>query len=114
MVDRIFWPVAGDQPSNAVLITLVHDAAFELLSVRSGFGERLPYRCRDSRIPAPDFSVEGCRQETRALLARLRGDDGRRVRINFDRLGEAYRTHWQDGGEAKIALEGLLTKYVDP
>jgi hypothetical protein len=80
-----------------------HEAGFELLSVRTGLGERLPYRCGGG--PAPDFSAEGVKKETRELLERLRGDDGRRVRANVERLGNTLQTSWEDGGAARVNLE---------
>jgi hypothetical protein len=88
-----------------------HEAAFELLSVRKGLGARLPYRCRGG--PAPEFSAEGTRKETHMLLKDLKGEKGRRIRANFERLGDAYGQNWEEGGEAKVNLEGFLKNYVD-
>jgi hypothetical protein len=105
------YPVAGDQPGNAALISVKHQAAFELLSVRTGLGAQMPYRCRGG--PSPDFSVEGVRKEVRELLERLKGEEGGRVRANAERLGEAYAKGWDEGGEAKTNLEQLLKLYVD-
>jgi hypothetical protein len=93
-------------------MTVQHEAAFEFLSVRTGeLGEKLPYRCRNGS--APEFTTEGVKKETRELLKRMKGEEGRRVRANFERLGEAYGRNWEEGGEAKLNLEGFLTKYVD-
>jgi hypothetical protein len=108
---RVFYPIAGDQPGNALLMSVKHQAAFELLSVRTGLGQQLPYRCRDG--PAPDFSADGVKKETRTLLERLKGEDGRRVRANFERLGEAYGKTWREGGEAKANLDRFMTKYIN-
>jgi hypothetical protein len=103
--------MAADQPGNALLLTVQHKAAFEFLSVRTGLGERIPYRCRDG--PAPEFSVEGTKKETRDLLKRIKEEEGRHVRANFERLGEAYGRNWEKGGEARVNIEGFLKKYVD-
>jgi hypothetical protein len=109
---RIFYPISGDQPANALLMTIKHEAAFEFLSVRTGvLGEQLPYRCRNG--PVPEFSPDGVKKETRELLKRLNGEEGRRVRANFERLGEAYSRNWEESGEARLNLEGFLTKYVN-
>jgi hypothetical protein len=108
---RIFYPMGGDQPGNALLLSEGHKAAFELLSVRTGLGQRLPYRCRDG--PAPEFTVEGIRKETRELLRRLNGDEGRLVRAKFESLGDAYRNTWKEGGEARVNLDAFLTKFID-
>jgi hypothetical protein len=108
---RILYPIAADQPGNALLMSVGHEAAFELLSVRTGLGAQMPYRCRDG--PMPEFSVEGVKKEIQELLTRIKGEEGRRVRANFERLGDAYRKNWDEGGEARINLEGFLKKYVD-
>jgi hypothetical protein len=92
-------------------MSVKHDAAFELLAVRTGLGEQLPYRCRDG--PTPDFSPRGVKKEIRELLKFLKGKEGQRVRANFERLGELYRGNWDEGGEARINLEGFLRKYVE-
>jgi hypothetical protein len=108
---RIFYPMAADQPGNALLMSVKHDAAFELLSVRSGLSDRLPYRCQDG--PRPEFSVEGVKREIRELLRRMKGEEGRRIRANFERLSEAYKKTWDEGGEAQVNLEAFLRKYLD-
>jgi hypothetical protein len=108
---RIFYPLSVDQPGNALILTVNHEAGFELLSVRTGLGERVPYRCRNG--PAPEFSVEGVKREVRELLQRLKGEEGQRIRANLERLGDAYRMNWEEGGEAKRNLEGFMKQYID-
>jgi hypothetical protein len=108
---RIFYPIQGDQPGNAALMSVGHEAAFELLTVRSWIGEKIPYRCRNG--PAPDFSVKGVKNEMRTLLERMKGEDGKKVRDNMERLGEAYRKTWKEGGESRANLEIFLKKFID-
>jgi hypothetical protein len=88
-----------------------HGAAFELLSVRTWIGEKIPYRCRDGL--EPDFSDVGTRHEMRTLLKQIKEEEGRKIRENVERLGEAYGKTWETGGEASVNLEGFLKKYVD-
>jgi hypothetical protein len=81
---RIFWPICTDQPGNAAFLTVKHQAAFELLSVRTGIANKPPYRCHDGRIPLPDFSLEGVKKETKQILLQIDEEEGRRRRANFE------------------------------
>jgi hypothetical protein len=102
----------GDQPGNSAFLTVKCEAAFELLSVRTGIAKRPPYRC-NGQVPFPDFSLEGVRKETRHLLSQLVAEQGQVVRVNFERLGETYGQTWNEGGEAKTGLEIFLATHVD-
>jgi hypothetical protein len=103
------WPFIGDQPSNAALLSITHEAAFELLSVRSGLGARQPLRM-EGEEPV-DFSIEGVRKETRELLVKLKGSEGVRVRSNAERLGVELDKSWKEGGEASGELQSFLSKF---
>jgi hypothetical protein len=109
---RAFWPFGGDQPYNAATLTLTHDAAFELLSVREGAGARQPLRADRAGIKIY-FTIDGVRGETRQLLLRMRNEEGARIRANARKLGEAMDSSWHPGGDASTQLEALLRKYVD-
>jgi hypothetical protein len=99
----------GDQPGNAALLSLTHEAAFELLSVRSGDGARQPLRMEGKELV--DFSVAGVRKEARELLKKLKGPEGVRVRANADRLGAELDKSWKEGGEAHGELERFLNRF---
>jgi hypothetical protein len=60
-----------------------------------------------------DFTVDGVRRETRQLLARLKSEEGRRVRANAEKLGNALYGSWEKGGEANSQVEAFLGKFVD-
>jgi hypothetical protein len=92
-------------------LALVHKAAFELLSVRTGPGAQPPYRCIGG--PQPEFTVEGVRKETRDLLKRLDGEEGRQVRTNLEVLGKLSDSAWAEGGSAKQEMNGFLRAYID-
>jgi hypothetical protein len=104
------WPFGGDQVINSIMLSVEHEAAFELISVREAGAARQPLRLEGK--DAVDFSVEGVRQETRALLKKIKGAEGARVRTNAERLGEALGAAWNEGGEARHDLERLLSKFV--
>jgi hypothetical protein len=105
------WPFALDQPRNAAITTITHEAAFELLSVREGSAARQPFRMKD-KAPV-DFSIDGVRNETRELLTKLRGKEGERVRANALVLGESLSRAWKPGGEAGEEAERFLRTIVD-
>jgi hypothetical protein len=106
------WPFSADQPANAALLSITHDAAFELLSVRAGDGARQPLRMRGKGTV--DFSVDGMRKEVRALLDKLKGPEGTRVRANTLRLGEELDKSWHEGGQANEDAERFLHRFVGP
>ncbi|KAG7096241.1 hypothetical protein E1B28_003690 [Marasmius oreades] len=108
-VPLIFWPMAGDQPINASLITLKYRAAFEIISVQSGKNMKRPYRCDVQ----PSFTVEAVREEVRRMLLRIGNGEGDSVRKTAYKLSEEISNVWREGGEAMVEIEGFLRKYVD-
>lgn len=92
-------------------MTITHQAAFELVSVRMGEGARQPYYLADQ---APvDFSIEGVRREVRDLLEKLRGSEGAQVRTNAEALAVEMEKGWKRGGEADTQADKLLRVYFD-
>jgi hypothetical protein len=77
--------------------------------VRTGPGaQSAPYRCRDGRMPAPAYTAAGVREETRALLTRMKGPEGERVRENVRRLADIVRRAWDKDGAAREEMQGFL------
>uniref|UniRef100_A0A0W0EZ46 Glycosyltransferase family 1 protein n=1 Tax=Moniliophthora roreri TaxID=221103 RepID=A0A0W0EZ46_MONRR len=110
-VPLICWPISAEQPLNAALLSIKFKAVFELIEVRRGeHGTKKPYRCGDG--PAPKFTVDSVREEMRDLLTKLNADEGRVVRANFESLSDKLAMSWDDGGEAKEALNEFLNKYL--
>jgi hypothetical protein len=108
--DRIMWPFSADQPSNAAILSILHEAAFELLSVREATGARQPLRLQGQ--PAVDFSVDGVRKEISELLQKLKGPEGEHVRANAEKLGSELDKSWKEGGEASEELNRFLSKFL--
>ncbi|KAF9255631.1 UDP-Glycosyltransferase/glycogen phosphorylase [Marasmius fiardii PR-910] len=108
-VPLIFWPMAADQPLNAVLFTLKYKTGFELISVRTGKNTKRPYRCDVE----PSFTVEAVRGEVQEMLLRIRSEEGNLVRKNTEELSEVISNIWKQGGEAMVEIEGFLKKFVD-
>ncbi|KAK7463062.1 hypothetical protein VKT23_007648 [Stygiomarasmius scandens] len=113
-VPQIFWPFAGDQPYNAALMTRTHKAGFQLFNVRSGDkGTQIPYVFQNSDQPAPTFTVEAVREEIRALVVRMKAEEGQEARRNLERMADEYLRGWDKDGEARRDMEEFLTKFVD-
>jgi hypothetical protein len=107
---RIMWPFASDQPANAAVLSVVHGAALELFSVRTGAGARQPLRREGADVV--DFSEDGVRRETRELLVKLKNLEGMRVRENALRLGAELERAWEKGGEADVGLNDFLGRVL--
>ncbi|KAK7029551.1 hypothetical protein VNI00_014428 [Paramarasmius palmivorus] len=112
-VPLIFWPIGADQPLISALLTLTHEAAFELVEVRTGeHGTKKPYRCNSDGM-SPKFTLQSAKEEFHRVLKSIRGEEGQRVRSNFLQLAEQIEKTWDDGGEAREQLEFFLGRFVD-
>ncbi|KAK7030479.1 hypothetical protein VNI00_014066 [Paramarasmius palmivorus] len=110
-VPPVIWPISAEQPFNAALLSVKFKAAFELVEVRRGImGTRKPYRCGDGDTPA--FTIASVRNEIRGLIAKMRNDEGRMVRANFESLCAELAKAWDDGGEAKQEMDRFLNTYL--
>ncbi|KAF9257353.1 UDP-Glycosyltransferase/glycogen phosphorylase [Marasmius fiardii PR-910] len=107
-VPLIFWPMGADQPMNASLMTRRHRAGFQLISVRTGKHAKKPYQCEQQ----PLFDVEAVREELGQLLDKMKGEEGRTVRRNLERLREGVLEGFAEGGEARVEIEGILKEDV--
>ncbi|KAH8103099.1 UDP-Glycosyltransferase/glycogen phosphorylase [Cristinia sonorae] len=103
-VPMICWPFSSDQPSNAVLLTEVHDVAYELLEVRAGNGLKPIYRTGK----APINTIDALKSEAREVLDNAFGDDGARKRKNVLVLKEKFAHAWEKDGLARLDFERFL------
>ncbi|KAJ8090855.1 hypothetical protein PM082_024777 [Marasmius tenuissimus] len=111
-VPLIMWPMAGDQPLNALLLSTKFDAAFELIEVRSGKdGQQKPYRYREQ--PTPRFTIESAKEEFEHILSDMQGEKGQHVRKTLEDLSGQIEGVWGANGEARRELEAFLYRYVD-
>ncbi|KAE9405261.1 UDP-Glycosyltransferase/glycogen phosphorylase [Gymnopus androsaceus JB14] len=112
-VPLILWPMSADQPINAATLTLIHKAAFELIGVRAGTDGTKPLlRFKDTSYK-PSFTVEGVKKEFELLLEKIKGEEGKLVRQNFEVLSDKVGKSWDDGEESKTDLDNFLAKFID-
>ncbi|KAG9091803.1 hypothetical protein FRC07_011785 [Ceratobasidium sp. 392] len=102
-VPMIFWPVAGDQPTNSMHVARQHDCGFELMQVRTGPAKSVAYGMfGDVRITG---STEAVRAEVRKVLEMTKGARGVQQRLNVKELGKIARRSSEVGGSGDVALE---------
>ena len=82
---------------NVLLLTSVHDVAYELLEVRTGNGLKPIYRTGK----APTGTPEAVRAEAREVLEKAFGEDGAKKRENLQALRKSVTREWEDGGASK-------------
>ncbi|KAG8700938.1 hypothetical protein FRC11_012552 [Ceratobasidium sp. 423] len=102
-VPMIFWPIAGDQPLNAVQITSGHDCGFELLQVRTGPAKSTAYQNgTEVKIVGTEEAV---REEMKRVLELSKGPRGEHQRTNTRLLGGIVADSLAPGGSGDIGLE---------
>ncbi|KAK7045957.1 hypothetical protein VNI00_006952 [Paramarasmius palmivorus] len=111
-VPLIFWPNHSDQPYNAAMVTLKHEAGFELLSIRRE-SSGIPYRSHTGVVEIPSFTFEGVKQEITSLLTKLRTVEGSRIRANFEVVGQRINAAWDNGNESRHEFGLFLKSFVD-
>lgn len=101
-VPMIFWPIAGDQPLDAIQIAGVHDCGFELLQVRTGPAKSVAYQ---NGTNVEIVGTEGAvREEMRRLLEMSKGPRGKHQRTNMRLLGKVFTDSLAPGGSGDTEL----------
>ncbi|KAG8698071.1 hypothetical protein FRC08_006158 [Ceratobasidium sp. 394] len=108
-VPMIFWPLGGDQPTNAMQIARQLDCGFELIQIRTGPAKSVVYGVNG------DISIVGSEDAVRAEIQRVlkvtKGERGAQQRLNVQALGKLARGSSMPGGSADVAL-GALGKAI--
>ncbi|KAJ3744145.1 hypothetical protein DFH05DRAFT_1525159 [Lentinula detonsa] len=110
-VPLIFWPMGGDQPINAAVLSLTHKAAFELIEVRSGKDGTKPLLRFEGTEYKPTFTVDAVKAEVGEFLKKIKSDEGQLVRSNFEKLGKEMWRSWDEGGQSRVELNEFLDMY---
>ncbi|KAI0328285.1 UDP-Glycosyltransferase/glycogen phosphorylase [Cubamyces sp. BRFM 1775] len=103
-VPQIFWPFEADQPLNAINMTEKFKAAYELIEVRTGDGEKPSFR--NGRKPAG--TIDAVKAEARDVLTKAFGEDGARKRERFLRLQQEVLSEWEEGGASRRDFMAFL------
>ncbi|KAI0069828.1 UDP-Glycosyltransferase/glycogen phosphorylase [Panus rudis PR-1116 ss-1] len=105
-VPLICWPFAGDQPHNAIRLSVALNVGYELLEVRTGEQGLKPlYRTGK----APRGTVDAVREEVSLVLNNALGEDGRVKRANMEKLRDSALSAWNEGGPAKREMDRLAS-----
>lgn len=105
---RILWPIVVDQPINALYLTTILNAAYELLEVRHGSG-LAPIRHSGE---TPLGTVDAVRAEAWSVFEMAFGADGAEKRARLGALRQAIRGSWEEGGSAVGDVEEFLDGLV--
>ncbi|KAG9075272.1 hypothetical protein FRC06_010181 [Ceratobasidium sp. 370] len=104
-VPMIFWPLGGDQPTNAMQIARQLDCGFELIQIRTGPAKSVAFGVNgDISIVGSDEAVM---VEIQRVLKMTRGERGAQQRLNIQALSKLVRKSSMPGGSADVALETL-------
>ncbi|QRV81802.1 glycosyltransferase family 1 protein [Ceratobasidium sp. AG-Ba] len=104
-VPMLFWPLAGEQPTNAIQTASQHGCGYELLQVRTAAAKSVAY------APGGDIKIEGTdeavREEIARILAWVKGTRGAQQRLNARSLGRVLIESLGKGGSGDLALGDL-------
>ncbi|CDO69639.1 Glycosyltransferase Family 1 protein [Trametes cinnabarina] len=103
-VPMIFWPIAADQPTNALYLSEIRNVAYELLEVRNGTGLGMIHRTGYT----PSGTLDAVRDELRDVLARAFGMDGEMKRSRLQELRKTLAQAWSETGVARKETEEFL------
>ncbi|KAG8793769.1 hypothetical protein FRC12_001697 [Ceratobasidium sp. 428] len=102
-VPMIFWPLAGDQPTNALLVAGHHDCGHELLQVRTGAAKSVAYaRGTNMKI---DGTGKAVREEIKMILSGAKTGRGAQQRLNTRALGKIMMESIGKGGSGDVSFE---------
>ena len=90
---------------NAVLVSIVHDAGYELIETRQDVALRPMHRLGGR---TPEGTVEALRKEATEVFTKARGEDGKIRRMNAQELGKQLVDYWAPGGAGWRELQRII------
>ncbi|KAI0821624.1 UDP-Glycosyltransferase/glycogen phosphorylase [Trametes gibbosa] len=103
-VPMIVWPMAGDQPMNAIYLSEEADIAYELIEVRHGVGSGKIYR----NGYTPVGTIDAVKEEVRTILDKAFGADGAEKRMRLQGLRRTLQAAWGEDGIARSETAAFL------
>jgi len=105
-VPMICWPFRGDQPVNAVTLSVTLNVAYELFEARNGVHGLAPILRLGNR--APTGTVEAFVAEILSVLQQAKSEDGELKRSNARRISDEIKNTWVQGGSGWNEIGRLL------
>ncbi|KIJ28937.1 glycosyltransferase family 1 protein [Sphaerobolus stellatus SS14] len=105
-VPMIAWPILGDQPDNAALLSLKLNVAYQLTEARTGEAGLKALK----RGVQPTGTIQAVEREAREVLEKARSVDGEIKRKNAHAIKDRMKEAWEENGEALTELRRLLEK----
>ena len=105
---RILYPFIGDQPFAAVHIMENLHAGIELFQVRTGDGLKPMYR----NGITPVGSREAVGIEVRETIDLCRGEKGKEIRSNAEKLKVEFAKAWEEDGAARQEIRKFIQMYA--
>ncbi|KAI5123071.1 hypothetical protein M0805_000505 [Coniferiporia weirii] len=105
-VPMICWPFRGDQPCNAINLTVNLNVAYELFEVRNGVHGLAPLLRLGEK--SPSGSLDAVYREVLEVLKLARGEDGATKRGNALRIQTEITKAWELNGVCNAELSKML------
>ena len=106
---RIYFPIASDQPVNALIGSSIINVGYELFEIRNGKRGLKPLHRFGPNAKPIEGTTESVAREFRKVLAMARGIDGITKRDNAVKLGNEFRRGWDKDGAFTKDLARLLS-----
>ncbi|KAH8119121.1 UDP-Glycosyltransferase/glycogen phosphorylase, partial [Phellopilus nigrolimitatus] len=105
-VPMICWPFRGDQPCNAINLTVNLNVAYELFEVRNGEHGLAPLLRLGEK--SPSGAVDAVYHEAIEVIKKTKGEDGFMKRRNALRIRSEIDESWKGNGVCTSELVRML------
>ncbi|KAF7342304.1 Glycosyltransferase family 1 protein [Mycena venus] len=106
-VPMICWPIEGDQPIGAVILSESLNVAFHLMEVRTGKGLQ---RLHSGKTP--QGTSASMRAEFEEVIDQCRDTVGDEKRENVRRVQAEFAKAWASGGSSLLTLNEFFVRYL--
>ena len=108
-VFRIYFPIASEQPVNALIGSSILNVGYELFEIRSGKRGLKPLHRFGPGAKPIEGTLESVAREFREVLANAQGIDGTTKRANAVKIGNQLKRGWDQDGRYTKDLARLVS-----